>query len=70
MRTSVSGTHSRMPETPPPAALGWSYSGLRLLLVIAVIFILVIFVIFIIFMHLMAIGGLSLITQPPTIKKS
>ncbi|MFI3199257.1 MAG: hypothetical protein QX196_13150 [Methylococcaceae bacterium] len=29
-RISVSGTRSRMPETPPRATLGWSYSGLRL----------------------------------------
>ena len=35
-RISVSGTLYDMPETPPRATLGWPYSGLRLLLVIAV----------------------------------
>ncbi|MFI3197325.1 MAG: hypothetical protein QX196_03275 [Methylococcaceae bacterium] len=34
-RISVSGTLYDMPETPPRATLGWPYSGLRLLLVIA-----------------------------------
>ncbi|MEI6336375.1 MAG: hypothetical protein WCS87_17590 [Methylococcaceae bacterium] len=31
MRISVSGIRTRVPETPPRATLGWSYSGLRLI---------------------------------------